>query len=140
MAFFDTRTTKFWMANSTATLQDISAYCTEITGLPGKRDLVDVTTFGSIGHQWGPSLQNAEFTIRAFYSQDATTGLDTIFGPMLTATSTRAFQLSYSGSSTSTIYTGNSWCADYGGRAQVGRYVEMDINCKVDNGVTRTTS
>jgi hypothetical protein len=136
MAIFDTKTSVFTITSSTASTENISSYITSIDGLPGRRELTDVTTFGSAGHRWNPSLENAEFTIDVLYSEDATVGTDTIFGPMRTSTTTRVFYY-YPGISTGAYYTGNCWLDDYPIVGKVGDSVRARVHCKVDNGITR---
>lgn len=137
MAFFDSAGSHFFLANSTAASQDISSYITSIDGLPGKRDYSDVAVLGSVGHQWFPSLENAEFTIDVLYSEDATNGSDTVLGPMRTASTTRAFVF-WPSTTTGKNYAGNCWLDDYSITSRVGSIVSARVHCKVDNGVTRT--
>jgi hypothetical protein len=135
MAFVSVSTSKFFLADSASTSQDISAYIKTVEGLPGKRDLFDLSVFGSVGHQWGPSLQNAEFSVNALYSEDATTGAAAMFNTMRTATVTKAFTF-YPNGTTGKAIAGSCWMDDYSIRAQVGEYVLANIHMKADNGVT----
>ena len=126
---------KFFITPQTGTLTDVTPYMTDITGLPGKRELSDVTTFGSVGKRWHPSLQNTEFTISLVYSEDTTYGTNTTFGYLRTSASTSAFQFYPAGTTGECIY-GNCWLDDYSITSKVGDAVKASLHCKVDNGVT----
>ena len=134
-AFVASENSKFFITPSTGTSTDISSYITQISGLPGKRDLSDVTTFGSIGHRFKSSLQNAEFSIDVLYSEDGTYGTNLVFGYLRTSVSTSAFQYWPNGTTGGCIY-GNLWVDDYAAVSKVGDAVKATIHCKVDNGVT----
>jgi hypothetical protein len=133
MAFFDSTKSTFTITDSTGAVVSTSVYMREINGLPGKRDLVDVTTFGSVGHRWWPSLENAEFTITALYSEDSG-NMNNVFIGMRTAASTRAFTFKPGGATES--LAGNCWMDDYSINSKVGDAVVATIHCKVDNNVT----
>ena len=138
--FVASELSKFFITPSTGTLTDITTYITDITGLPGKRDLADVTTFGSVGHRWKPSLENAEFTVNILYSEDGTYGTNTTFGYLRTSASTSAFEFYPSGTSAGhSKVSGNCWVDDYPIVSKVGDVVKAAIHCKVDNGVTIAT-
>ena len=40
----------------------ISAFTTEVSGLPGEQDLGDITVAGNVGYSYYPGLQKASFT------------------------------------------------------------------------------
>ena len=135
MAFVSASSSKFFIADSASTSQDISAYVTRVEGLPGKKDFVDVTTFGSVGHRLAPSLENAEFTLDVLYSEDATTGATAIFNTMRSSTIVKAFQFWPNGTTAKSI-SGNCWLDDPNYKAQVGDYVRATLHFKADNGIT----
>ena len=51
MAFFDSKTSVFQITDTAASLRDLSAYITAINGLPGPRNLLDVTTLADSGNK-----------------------------------------------------------------------------------------
>ena len=119
------------------TTTDISAYITDISGLPGKRDLSDVTTFGSVGHRWKNSLQNAEFTVNVLYSEDSTYGTNTTFGTLRASATTSSF-IFYPAGTTGQAISGNFMIDDYTITSKVGDAVKAAIHGKVDNGISIT--
>jgi len=136
-AYVASELSKFFITPSTGSLVDISAYITEINGLPGKRDLSDVTTFGSLGHRFKPSLENAEFTINVLYTEDTNYGTNSTIGYLRTTLSTSAF--AYYPAGTTAGYgkiSGAMWLDDLSYISKVGDAVRATIHCKVDNGVT----
>lgn len=133
--YFDSQVSSFLITVSTGTLVELSDYITSLEGLPGKRDLSDVTTFGSVGHRWKNSLQNAEFTLNVIYSEDTTYGTNTTFGFIRTMSSTAAFSY-YPGATTAQLVSGNCWLDDYAITSKVGDAVRATVHFKVDNGVT----
>lgn len=135
--FYDSKNAKFTVATN-----DTSATIISIEGLPGVRELNDVTAFGSDGHRWGAGLEHSVFTITGMYDITATVGSDTLFGPARTATSVTAFTYQPYYTSTAvarTEYGGNFWVENYEVIAKVGNIVTFKATCRVDNGVGRTT-
>lgn len=135
MAFFDSRVSRLFVADSASTSQDISAYVKSVEGLPGPRNLNDVTTFGSVGHRWSPGLQDNTVTIELVYSEDATTGSNTVFSPIRTATTSKAF-IWYPSGSTGAAFSGNLWVETYEITSRIGNAVMAKVTARVDNGVT----
>jgi hypothetical protein len=134
MAFFDSQVSSFFVSVSGANETEISDYIIDMT-FNNDRDLSDVTTFGSVGHRWKASLQNAEFTINLLYSEDTTYGTNTTFGFIRAMTSTATFSY-YPGATTAESYKGNCWVDKMGVNSKVGDAVKASIHGKVDNGVT----
>jgi hypothetical protein len=137
MAYFDSSVSSFFISVSTGTETEISDYINSIEGLPGKRDMSDVTTFGSIGHRWKPSLQNAEFSLEVMYSEDTTYGSNTTFGFLRAMTSTATFHF-YPAATTAQSISGNCWLDDYSITGKVGNAVTAKVHFKADNGITIT--
>ena len=47
---------------SAGAMAAISAYTTEVSGLPGEQDLGDITVGGNVGYSYYPGLQKASFS------------------------------------------------------------------------------
>ena len=133
--FISASSSKFLITDSAGTQRDVSDYVTSIEGLPGKRDLVDLTCFGDTGHKWGPSLMNAEFTLNLLYNETATTGLSSIFHPMITCPSSATFYW-YPNGTTNKLVTGSCWADDLNEKAQVGDFVKATLHLKVHGAVS----
>ena len=134
MAFVASELSKFVLVIATVST-DISAYITDTTGLPGKRDLADVTAFGSVGRRWKPSLENSEFTLNVLYSEDATYGTNTTVGLLRTTSTVCPFKFYPNGTAAQCI-SGNCWVDDFSTISKVGDAVKATIHFKSDNGIT----
>ena len=62
MTFFDSKVSKFLIDDTGGTQRDLSAYITEVRGLPGRRALNEVTALGDSGARFIPGLEDV--TIR----------------------------------------------------------------------------
>ena len=54
MAFIDGRGSRFRIADTGGVIRDLSAFITEVRGLPGDRALNDVTALGDSGARFKP--------------------------------------------------------------------------------------
>lgn len=136
--FYDSTGATFSVTGSPVFLD---ATIVSIEGLPGTRELNDVTALGSIGHRFNPGLENTVFTITGMYdttvSGAGVIGSDTAFGAYRTATTPTAF--SYVPNAAGKAYTGTFMVENYEALAKVGSIVMFKVTCKVDNKVTRAT-
>ena len=78
-------------------LTDISAYVKSVDGLPGEKDMGDVTTGGSTGYKWLPGLPKADFSIEAVFDDTATSAYDLV-KTFSADTATRTFEFGPAGS------------------------------------------
>ena len=62
----------FSITDTGGTVRDISAHLTGVSGLPGERELVDVTRLGDSGHRFVASLFQGTFELEGLY--DNSTG------------------------------------------------------------------
>ena len=81
MAFTDGRRSRFRIADSGGVMRDLSAYITEVSGLPGERTLNEVTALGD----YRRALQarrgvSAVFTLSGLFDDTAVTGADSVAG------------------------------------------------------------
>ena len=62
MAFTDGRRSRFRIADTGGVMRDLSAYITEVSGLPGERTLNEVTALGDTGARFKPGAEAVQFT------------------------------------------------------------------------------
>ena len=137
MAFVHGKSAVFKIDNAGGgSLTDISTYVDSVEGLPGEREIADVTTLGQTGHKSVPGLVNGTFTIGGPW--DAT--LDAIMGVLQVATATATFEHGPAGSTTGLVrYTGECWVTSYTVSTPVGDKVSWTASVQVDGDVTRNT-
>ena len=132
---FDSSVSVFYFNTQIVTGDIIS-----VDGLPGPRDLKDVTALGDAGYRWNPSLENVTFTLEALWNVDATVGIDTLFGAARTSASVIAFIYGPKGSTSGYVkYYGNCWIENYVIHSKVGDAIKATITCKVDGVVNKST-
>lgn len=124
--------------------RDISAHITGIDGLPGERELVDVTRLGDSGHRFVASLFNGRFSIEMLYDKVATTGLDTILTNILDMTTATTFIFGPTGNSSGASpvnrrVTGSCWLRTYTAPVRVGSAVAARTDWQVEGKVAYGT-
>lgn len=140
MAFFDSKTSKFLINDTGAVQRDLSAYITEVRGLPGPRNLNEVTALGDSGARFIPGLEDVTFILAGIFDDTATSGPDAVLGPLRTHTSAADFKYGPKGSAVGAVkYSGTCWVASYDMRSQVGSRVEWSAVLQVEGAVTRGT-
>lgn len=119
-------------------LRDISQYVTEISGLPGERELVEATTLGDAGHEKEPSLENGRFRLSGFFD-DAAGGADVVLGLVRTHTVTVPFDYAPKGLAIVTYphYWGYCWIRDYNASSPIGGLVLFGADAEVDGVISR---
>ena len=137
MAKFDSSTSVFKIDDRGGTLRDISAYLTDISGLPGPRNLNEITALGDSGSKFHPGLQNSTPSISGHYDTTATTGPDVILGGLRTHTAAISFEYYPQGTSAGFKYTGDTWVTDYTLTSTVGSHVTFTAALQVEGTVTR---
>lgn len=117
-------------------LTTISSYVDSVEGLPGEREMADVTALGDGGHKNIPGLENASFTVGG--SWDST--LDGYMGALVDATATATFNYGPAGNGSGAVkYSGECWVTSYTVSSPVGDKVSWTANIQVDGTVTRGT-
>jgi hypothetical protein len=138
MAFFDSKVSKFLIDDTGGTQRDLSAYVTEIRGLPGTRALNEVTALGDDGAKFIPGVEDIPFTLNGLFDNTAASGPDAVLGPLRKHTSAVDFEYGPEGSSTGNVkYSGTCWVVSYSLRSRVGNLVEWSGALQVDGVVTR---
>lgn len=138
MAFFNSKTSTFELDDTAAAQQDISADVNEIGGLPGPRNLSEVTALPDAGTKWIPSLENVIITLAGLFSDTATSGADAVLGPLRTHTAAVDFEYGPEGNSAGDMmFTGTCWVTSYEITSRVGDTVAWRATLQVDGVVTR---
>jgi hypothetical protein len=138
MAFFDSKVSKFLLDDTGGSQRDISAFITEVRGLPGARLLNEVTALGDGGARFIPGLEDVVILLAGLFEDTATSGLDAILGPLRTHTSAVDFEYGPEGSTTGDVkYSGTCWVAQYDLRSRVGSQVEWVCALQVEGTVAR---
>ncbi len=142
-AFFDSSKSKFLFDQSAGGAPvDMSAFVTEVTGLPGPRTLSEVTAINDGGSKFHPSIESVTFSVRGVYDDSAagSGGPEAVFGVHRTATQTASFDFRPEGSTTGMpAYTGECWVENFEIGTRVGSHVDYTVSCRVDGVVTRGT-
>ena len=100
MAFFDSKVSKFLIDDTGSVQRDLSAYVTEVRGLPGRRNLNEVTALGDSGAKFIAGLEDVDISLSGIFDDTATTGPDAVLGPLRTHTSAVSFEYGPEGSGT----------------------------------------
>ena len=140
MALFDSEISIFQITDTGAQLRDISANVVSIAGLPGVRQLNDVTALGDGGTKWNPSLENVVIRLGLLWSDDANVGSDTVLGPLRTHGSEVAFDYGPEGKGSGDIkYSGNAFVRNFEIVSQAGDTVKATCELQVNGKVARGT-
>ena len=140
MAFFDSKVSKFLIDDSGSVQRDLSAYITEVRGLPGTRNLNEVTALGDSGAKFIPGLEDVSFTLSGIFDDTATAGPDVVIGPLRANPSAVDFEYGPEGSGSGDVkYSGTCWVLSYELRSRVGNRVEWSAALQVEGTVTRGT-
>ena len=138
MTFFDSKVSKFLIDDTGGTQRDLSAYITEVRGLPGRRALNEATALGDSGARFIPGLEDVTIRLNGLFDNTATSGPDAVLGPLRTHTSAVDFEYGPEGSATGDVkYSGTCWAVSYDIRSRVGSLVEWSATLQVENTVAR---
>lgn len=143
MAFFDSQSSYFAFDQTVGgALVSMGAFISEISGLPGPRNLNDVTALGDAGAKFIPGLENVTITISGHFDDSAagSGGPDVIFGIHRTGTATGTFEYGPKGNTSGFVrYTGEAWVSNFEETSRVGSQVTYTVTLQVDGTVTRNT-
>ena len=139
MAFIDGRRSRFRIADTGGVTRDLSAYITEVIGLPGERALNDVTALGDDGARFKPGANTVMFTLRGLFDDTANTGADAVLGALRYHASPVNFDYAPAGLATGSVrYTGKCWVAAYEIRSRAGELASWEARLRVEGTTTRT--
>ena len=115
MAFIDGRGSRFRIADTDGTARDLSAYITEVRGLPGDRSLNNVTALGDSGARFKHGGEAVSFH-----------------------NSATSFAYAPAGFAAGNIsYTGNCWVKSYELLSRAGEPVSWQATLQVEGAVSR---
>ena len=97
MAFFDSRASRFLIDDAGGARRDLSAYLTEVGGLPGARGLTEVTALGDDGVSFVTGLEDASIVLRGLFDDAEEGGPDAVLGPLRAHESAVGFEYGPSG-------------------------------------------
>lgn len=140
MTFVHGKDAVFSLDDSGGTLRNIKIYLNGVSGLPGARQLSEVTAFGDSGTKSIPSLANNQFSLTGHYDATAVTGVSTVLNGLRTATSTATFEYGPAGSASGALkVTGECWITELTYDATVSDRVPIAASFQVDGIPTLTT-
>jgi len=140
MAKFNSRVSKFLIDNTSGTVCDLSAYLTEISGIPGERETSDSTTIGDSGRERFPGLENGMIRIAGFFDDTTTTGPDAVLAALLTHTAAVDCNYGPKGSTTGfRRFDMDVWVRRYEVTSRVGEMVGFIAELEVEGQVTADT-
>lgn len=130
----------FAIDDSGGTLRNISPHVDSVSGLPGARDLSEVTAFGDGGVKSIPGLVNVSFTITGPYDSQSTTGSYTVLNGLRSTTTTSSFEYGpASNSSGAPKLYGEAWLENLTIDASVADAIKYNATIRVDGTVSSTS-
>lgn len=140
MAFVHGKDAVFKIDDSGGTLRTLSSYVDNVSGLPGGRNLSEVTAFGDSGTKSIPGLQNVTFSIAGHFDSTATTGPNAVLNSLRTATATATFEYGPEGGTSGKVkFSGECWLTGYTTDASVAEKVSFSADFQVDGTVSSGT-
>lgn len=141
MAFFDSKSSVFFLDDVGTTEREITDSMDELDGLPGQIALDEVTTFNDTGEKNVQGIKRATITIGGPWNDAATTGSDVVLGGLFNGqTVTATFKYGPKGDTGGFVrYTGECWLESYTPASRVGARVGWRATLRVDGVVTRDT-
>lgn len=123
----------FSLDDSAGTLRNIKANLNQVSGLPGARQLSEVTAFGDAGVKSIPALANNQFSIAGHFDNTATTGSWVVLNGLRSTTATSTFEYNPAGTATGTPkISGECWMTDFTVDTSVTDRVPIAASFQVD--------
>lgn len=140
MAFVHGKNAVLKLDDSGGTLRTLTSFVNNVSGLPGGRDLGEVTAFGDSGVKSIPGLVDVEFSIKGSFDSTATTGPNAVLNSLRSASATASFEYGPEGGTTGNVkFSGECWLTSYEVEASVDEVVTFKAEFKVDGTVTAGT-
>lgn len=137
MAFVHGTHTYINVSDSSGTARDISAYCNQVSGLPGTRDLAETTSFGANGTQSIPGLENTNFSVAGSFDPTDTSGPHAVLNSLRTADTFQPFVYGPQGNSSGNVkISGNCWLSKYELESKVDDAVSFSAEFQVEGVVS----
>ena len=133
MALIDGKGSRFRIADTDGTMRDLSAYITEVRGLPGERALNEVTALGDSGARFTPGGESVTFTLRGLFDDSAVVGADAVLGTLRYHDAPTRFEYAPSGLVAGRPrYVGNCWVKSYEILSRAGEPVSWQATLQVE--------
>ena len=114
MAYFNSERSNFYIDDVGGVRRDLSADLTGVSGIPGARALVDVTSFSDEGRAYAPGPDDGAITLIGEFDDSADSGADAVLSALLQHTAPTAFEYAPAGSSPGSVaYKGKCWVERY---------------------------
>lgn len=140
MGFFDSKVSRFLIEDAGGVVRDLSRYVVSVRGLPGVRNLNEVTALGDDGAKFIAGLEDSTVTLSGIFDDASGAGPDAVLGPLRTHGSAVGFEYGPAGSRPGAVkYHGGCWVVSYDLRSRVGDRVEWAATLQVDGVVRRGT-
>ena len=137
MTFVDSSSTRFTIDDATGVEHDISSSLTEISGLPGARQLIDVTSFTDSHPKYIPGTSESTVTLAGIFND---TGADAVLGALLHHTSPVDFAYAPAGTTAGSVrFSGRCWVERYQVASVVDSRVGFTAVLRVDGPIARST-
>ena len=138
MAFIDGRGSRFRIEDTDAVMRDLSAYITEVRGLPGERALNDVTALGDSGPRLKPGAESVAFTLRGLFDDTVVTGADAVLSALRYHDAPTRFEYAPNGlAAGGPRYTGDCWVKSYEILSRAGEPVSWKATLQVEGTTSR---
>lgn len=140
MTFVHGKDAVFKLDDSGGTLRTLTSYTDEVSGLPGARELSEVTAMGDGGTKNITGLQNVSFSAKGHFDSTTTTGPNAVLNSLRTATATATFEYGPEGGTTGKVkFSGECWLTEYTVDASVKDKVSWSATFQVDGTVSSGT-
>lgn len=140
MAFIDGRGSRFRISDTGGVVRDLSAYITEVRGLPGGRALTEVTALGDSGGRFKPGTETVRFALSGMFDDTADIGADAVLGALRYHDAPTTFEYAPAGFSTGSVrYTGECWVKSYELLSRAGEPVSWKAALQVEGAANRMT-
>jgi len=137
MAFTHGKKAYFGLDNSGGTITNIRPYTDSVSGLPGARNLSEVTAFGDEGARWIAGLVNATFSAGGSWDNTESTGLHAVLAGVYRSETPISFEYGPAGNASGAVkLTGECWVTSYTVDASVADKVPWSAEFQVDGVVT----
>ena len=137
MAFFDSQSSFFQLDTTAGAQVDLSSVITEISGLPGPRNLNDVTALGDAGRKSIPGLEDVTISLSGISDDKVAGKLDVLMGPLRVHTSAVDFEYWPEGNGNGDAYYGTCWVENYEITSRVGSHITWSATLRVEGIVNR---
>lgn len=141
MAFIDGRGSRFRITDAGGIMRDLSAYITEVRGLPGERTLNEVTALGDSGARYKPGGESVSFTLRGLFDDTAASGADAVLGALRYHAESTTFEYAPAGFTAGKAhYAGECWVKSYELVSRAGEPVSWSATLQVEGSINRIDS